>query len=130
MSSLFINKTLRLNNLKTRTTMNAKISVFAIFIEAMIYLLYYNLHDCTFNGINYEIYWNLNIYGFTLRINFHCKHPQLKTTNQFCEMNKKPIIGLFWFGNLRTNFILNVWFYKISGLKTLICNLNMEPILT
>ena len=88
------------------------------------------MHDCTFNGINYEIYWNLNINGFALRITFHCKHPQPKTTNQFCEMNKKPIIGLFWFGNLMTNFIINVWFYTISSLKTLICNLNMEPLLT
>ena len=28
--------------------MNAKISVFVISIEAIIYLLLYNLHDCTF----------------------------------------------------------------------------------
>ena len=42
---LFINKNLRLNNLKTRTAMNAKISVFVISVEAIIYLLLYNLHD-------------------------------------------------------------------------------------
>ena len=41
-------KTLRLNNLKTRTAKNAKISVFVICVEAIIYLLLYNLHDCTF----------------------------------------------------------------------------------
>ena len=29
--------------------MNAKILVFVICIEAIIYLLLYNLHDCTFN---------------------------------------------------------------------------------
>ena len=29
--------------------MNAKISVFVIRVEAIIYLLLYNLHDCTFN---------------------------------------------------------------------------------
>ena len=29
--------------------MNAKISVFVISVEATIYLLLYNLHDCTFN---------------------------------------------------------------------------------
>ena len=29
--------------------MNAKISVFVIFVKAIIYLLLYNLHDCTFN---------------------------------------------------------------------------------
>ena len=29
--------------------MNAKIPVFAIRVEAVIYLLLYNLYDCTFN---------------------------------------------------------------------------------
>ena len=29
--------------------MNAKISVFFISVESIIYLLLYNLHDCTFN---------------------------------------------------------------------------------
>ena len=47
LSFLFLNKTLRLNNLKTRTAMNAEISVFDICVEAIIYLLLYNLHDCT-----------------------------------------------------------------------------------
>ena len=28
--------------------MNAKISVFVICVKAIIYLLLYNLHDCTF----------------------------------------------------------------------------------
>ena len=28
--------------------MNAKISVFVIYVEAIIYLVLYNLHDCTF----------------------------------------------------------------------------------
>ena len=48
LSFLFINKTLRLNNLNTRTAMYAKISVFAICVEAIMYLLSYNLHHCTF----------------------------------------------------------------------------------
>ena len=43
-----MNETLRLNNSKTRTAMNAKISVFVNCVEAIIYLLLYNLHDCTF----------------------------------------------------------------------------------
>ena len=30
--------------------MNEKISVFVIFVEAIIYFLLYNLHDCTFNA--------------------------------------------------------------------------------
>ena len=45
---MFISKTLRLVNLKTRADINAKISVLAIYVEAIIYLLPYNLHDCTF----------------------------------------------------------------------------------
>ena len=41
-------KNLRFNILKTRTAMNAETSVFVIFVETIIYLLLYNLHDCTF----------------------------------------------------------------------------------
>ena len=35
--------------------MNANISVFAIYVEWIIYLLLYNLHDCFFNG-SYSIH--------------------------------------------------------------------------
>ena len=49
---LFINKTLPLNNLRTRTAMNAKISMLVICVEAIIYLLLYNMHDCTFKLSN------------------------------------------------------------------------------
>ena len=57
MSFPFINKTLRLNNLKARTAINVKISLFVIYVETIIYLLLYNLllynlHDCTFKWIN------------------------------------------------------------------------------
>ena len=45
---LFVNKTLWLNNFKTRADMNAKIPVSVICVEAIIYLLLYNLIDCTF----------------------------------------------------------------------------------
>ena len=45
---LFINKTLRLNNLKTRTAINAKTSVYIICVEAIVYFLLCNLHVCTF----------------------------------------------------------------------------------
>ena len=44
-----MNKTLRLSNLKNGTATNAKTSVFALYVEAIIYLLLYNLHVCTFN---------------------------------------------------------------------------------
>ena len=33
--------------------MNAKVPVFVICVEASIYLLLYNLHDCTFKEINF-----------------------------------------------------------------------------
>ena len=48
MSFLFINKTLRLNDIRTRTAMNAKMSVFVICVEAIVYLLLYNLRDFIF----------------------------------------------------------------------------------
>ena len=47
MSFLFIHKILRLNSLKTRKVTDVKVSVFVICVEAIIYLLLYNLSDCT-----------------------------------------------------------------------------------
>ena len=41
------NKHLRLNRLKTTAAMNARISVFVICVEAIIYFLLHNLHDCS-----------------------------------------------------------------------------------
>ena len=43
-----MNKTLRLNNLATGTAMNAEISVFVTCVEAIVYFILYNLHDCAF----------------------------------------------------------------------------------
>ena len=40
---LVINKTLQLNNLKTRTSMNANITVFVICVKGIIYLLLYKV---------------------------------------------------------------------------------------
>ena len=51
---LFIYKTLRLNNLKTRTAINVKISVSVICVEVIIYSLLYNLHDSTFKSYYWE----------------------------------------------------------------------------
>ena len=42
----------KLDNLKTRTAMYAKTSVFVIRCETIIYLLLHNLHDCTFKDLN------------------------------------------------------------------------------
>ena len=41
-------------NLKTRTAMNAKMLVLAICVEAIMFLLSCNLHECTFN-VNIKI---------------------------------------------------------------------------
>ena len=38
-----------LNNLKTKTAMNAKIPACVICVEAIIYLLLHGLRGCTFN---------------------------------------------------------------------------------
>ena len=48
---LFINKALRLNNLKTKTAINSNISVFVIYFEAIIHLSLYNLRHCTFSEL-------------------------------------------------------------------------------
>ena len=52
-----------LNNFKTRTAMNANILVFFICVKAIIYLLLYNLHDCTFNAGKNWIFRNLIYIG-------------------------------------------------------------------
>ena len=52
---MFINKNVRFNNSKTRTAMNAKISIHVICVEAIIYLSLRNLHDCNFKENEYGI---------------------------------------------------------------------------
>ena len=51
---MLINKNLRLNNSKTKTAMNAKISIFGIRAEAIIYLLLRNLNDCIFQEFEFR----------------------------------------------------------------------------
>ena len=46
-SSLHFNKNFTAQQLKTRTAINAKTSVFLTCVEAILYLLSHNLHDCT-----------------------------------------------------------------------------------
>ena len=45
---------LRLNNLKTEQVTSAKFSEFVLYVEAIIYLLLYNLHGSTFKEINFR----------------------------------------------------------------------------
>ena len=85
MSSLFVNKTLRLNNLKTRTAMNAKISVFVIFAEMILYLLLYNLHDCTFNSEKNS--WLKRIFSTLEKILNSGENSQLKRKFSVQEKN-------------------------------------------
>ena len=81
---LFIKKTLRLNESKTKTVMNAETSVFGICVEVIIYLPFvlYNLHDyCTFNQeslINLDCQpmfilkatqWEVHLRSYVLKIN-------------------------------------------------------------
>ena len=46
--------TLRFSNLKTRTGIKAKVSVRDVCVEAIMYLLLYNWHDCTFENVDRE----------------------------------------------------------------------------
>ena len=50
---------------KTRTAMNAKISMFVVCFEAITYLLLYNLHDCTFEK-RFGIWLLLTLYFLCL----------------------------------------------------------------
>ena len=45
-----------LDNLKTKTAMKVKISVFIICVKAIMYLILHNLHDC-YIPLN-DVYWN------------------------------------------------------------------------
>ena len=52
--------------------MNAKISVFVICVEAIIYFLSYNLHDCTFK--NAKLFRVLFLYEFEYMGRFSILH--------------------------------------------------------
>ena len=58
--------------------MNAKISVFAICVEAIIHLLFYNLHDFTFKNAYFE------------------EHLQTTASNQ----NRSRVMNIFFLENL------------------------------
>ena len=45
-----------LDNLKTKTAMKVKISVFIICVKVIMYLILHNLHDC-YIPLN-DVYWN------------------------------------------------------------------------
>ena len=83
MSFLFINKTLRLNNLKIRTIMNAKISVFVICVEAIMYLLLYNLQDYTFKHVSTADFWMVQIFYHQYTLSFFIRMPKIQGASWF-----------------------------------------------
>ena len=93
-----MNKILRLNNLKTRTAINAKMSVFVICVEVIIHLLLYNLHNCT---LKFNLQFSapdLNILNgaFYIDRSSHWKQPldvfYKKSPENFCKfLRKTPV---------------------------------------
>ena len=73
---MFINKTLRLYNSKTRTAVNVEISVFLICVEAIIYLLLFNLYDGTFKPWIYHVLFFCEFANLCLR--YFIFEPSLK----------------------------------------------------
>ena len=70
---LFMIKTSRLNDLKTRAAMNAKISVFVICDEA-IYLLLHNWHDCTLknNALTEKLRVTSSAFASNINLSLKC----------------------------------------------------------
>ena len=83
--------------------MDAKISVFVIGVEAIIYLLLYNLHDCTFKILATELF-KINLsnnimvqlickktnkigYNHCLQIDF--SSPQMVSSENHCYLKSK-----------------------------------------
>ena len=80
---------LRLNNLKTRLAVNTKVSVFAVYAEAIIYLLLFNLHDCTFN---IAVYFNKYIKNeVTLKLNVSLKFVEICTSHYLQLISSQPL---------------------------------------
>ena len=95
MSFLFINKTLWLNNLKTRTAINAKISVFVICVNAIAYL--FTARKVTKYGVFFGPYFpvfglNTEIYSVNVRIQSKCRKIQTRNNSvfgqqEYCDVN-------------------------------------------
>ena len=98
MSFLFINKTLRLNKLKTRLIKNAKISAFVICVEVIIYLLLYNLHDKDEN--------------YYKTISYDPTHEHMKIGNGIMEtFHRQQILAKNITDNLKTTNVKTPHFY-------------------
>ena len=92
---------MRLNNLKTRSAMNAKISVFVICVEAITYLLLNNLHDCTFkewNKLDTKIKNLPSLSTFKKALLVFCR------TEENSRFNVDNPAGVKYLNRLRPNF--------------------------
>ena len=76
-----------MNNSKNRTAMNAKISVFVNCVEAIIYLLLSNLHDCVFNIWRQYIRKNGDI--LITDTNIHANYNRLYQANIYLFKSNK-----------------------------------------
>ena len=96
-------KTLRLKNVKTRTAINAKFPVFDICVEAIIYVLLYNLHDCTFKDIN----------SYKQKNDHHQSSSILYSVNvKFSRLMLTPCLTIDSFFALRRGSIKTSWLSK------------------
>ena len=78
----------------TKTTINAKISVFVICVESIIYSFLYNLHECTF-----KMLWCPR---------YHCEC--LKTSSCFCFKQCNFILVFFNLSSI--TYSNSSYFYK------------------
>ena len=100
---MFIKKTLRFSNLKTRAAMNTKISLFICCVEPIIYLLLFNLHDCTFKV------FNANFSKITL---FLREKSKVQSNSQYLQQILLPCFlrpvqfcfRIFWYSNMIITF--------------------------
>ena len=118
MSFLFINKTLQVNNLKTWTAMNAKISVFAICVKAIIYSLSYNLQGCTFKLTLGGLKWSKINTKFAL---VRCCIVILKIFNNVLH-SFLVVLELFGVQSFSWNFTWNLFF----GVQSFLWNFSID----
>ena len=102
MSFLFINKTLWFDNLKTRIAMNAKISVLVICVEAIIYLLLFNLYDFTFKSFRDAGMgareWSKGLFRFLSNI-YDRTFARIANGWKTSTMSTKISVTVVWYGS-------------------------------
>ena len=75
----------KLDGSKTKTAINVKISVLVIFVEAIIYFLLYNLHDCTSETIVKEI--GIKYLNWTQQVNIGIQY--FRDEQSFIQLSSK-----------------------------------------